>query len=97
LSRDNGRIRRKRMKKKKPKWVKIISMILGIIVVLGVSGYFYIAYHPQVIVGFIQKALYPNNAEINPTNPQKESAKNVREESHFIETLKARKIFSSKS
>ena len=38
------------------KVLKVIGIILCVLIVIGVTGYFFLMTHTQVIVGFIQKA-----------------------------------------
>ena len=52
---------------KKHKALKIIGIILGILLVLGIGLYFYVTSHTQIVVGVIQKGIYgdssPNSFE----------------------------------
>ena len=52
---------------KKHKSLKVIGIILGILLALGIGFYFYVTSHTQIVVGFIQKGIYsessPNSFE----------------------------------
>lgn len=61
------------------KVLKVFLAIIAVFLIIGISGYFYVAYHPQVVVGIIQKALYPEGKEINPVEPQNVPDRKVRE------------------
>lgn len=61
------------------KVLKVFLAIIAVFLIIGISGYFYVAYHPQVVVGIIQKALYPKGKEINPVGPQNVPDRKVRE------------------
>lgn len=54
-------------KPKKHKMLKVIGIILGILLALGVVLYFYVTSHTQIVVGVIQKGMYgdgsPNSFE----------------------------------
>ena len=54
-------------KPKKQKMLKVIGIILGILLALGVVLYFYVTSHTQIVVGVIQKGMYgdgsPNSFE----------------------------------
>lgn len=54
-------------KPQKHKILKVIGLILGILLALGVGLYFYITSHTQIVVGVIQKGMYgdgsPNSFE----------------------------------
>ena len=54
-------------KPKKHKMLKVIGLILGILLALGVVLYFYVTSHTQIVVGVIQKGMYgdgsPNSFE----------------------------------
>ena len=49
------------------KALKIVGIILGILLALGIGFYFYVTTHTQIVVGFIQKGIYgdssPNSFE----------------------------------
>lgn len=64
---------------KKHKGIKIAGIVLGIIVLIFAGGYLYVCYHPQVIVGIIQSALYQNGQEINPDKPLHEPNTQLKE------------------
>ena len=52
---------------KKYNALKVIGIILGILLALGIGLYFYLTTHPQILVGIIQKGIYgdssPNSYE----------------------------------
>lgn len=48
--------------KKTHKALKIIGIILGILLALGIGFYFYVTSHTQIVVGFIQKGIYGENS-----------------------------------
>lgn len=54
-------------KLKRHKVLKIIGIIFGILLALGIGFYFYVTSHTQIVVGFIQKGMYgdssPNSFE----------------------------------
>ena len=54
-------------KSKRHKALKIIGIILGILLALGIGLYFYVTSHTQIFVGMIQKGMYgdssPNSFE----------------------------------
>lgn len=54
-------------KMKRHKVLKIIGIIFGILLALGIGFYFYVTSHTQIVVGFIQKGMYgdssPNSFE----------------------------------
>lgn len=54
-------------KLKRHKVLKIIGIIFGILLALGIGFYFYVTSHTQIVVGFIQKGIYgessPNSFE----------------------------------
>lgn len=58
---------KKRETRKKHKALKVIGVILGILLVLGIGSYFYLTTHTQILVGIIQKGMYgdgsPNSFE----------------------------------
>ena len=69
----------KRKKHRGRKILKVFSVSVAALIILGISGYFYIAFHPQVIVGLIQSVLYPDGKEINPADPQNTPDRKIRD------------------
>ena len=47
---------------KKHKALKIIGIILGILLALGIGLYFYVTSHTQIVVGVIQKGIYGDSS-----------------------------------
>ena len=54
-------------KTRKHKALKMIGIVLGILLTLGIGSYFYVTTHTQIVVGVIQKGMYgdgsPNSFE----------------------------------
>ena len=54
-------------KRKKPRWLKMVGIIIGVIGILITGLFFYLTSHTQIIVGVIQKFMYqdsqPNSYE----------------------------------
>lgn len=47
---------------KKHNALKMIGIILGILLALGIGMYFFITTHTQILVGVIQKVMYGDNS-----------------------------------
>ena len=57
--------------RKKHSVLKVVCIVLGVLLILGIGLYFYVATHTQLVVGLIQKGMYgdgsPNTfAPLNP-------------------------------
>ena len=66
------------------KVVKIIGIILCILIVIGVIGYFFLMTHTQIIVGFIQKASSETVNTKNSYEPLREPYKGVKKNGQYV-------------
>ena len=68
------------------KVLKIIGIILGVLVVLGISGYFILMTHTQIIVGFIQNASKDQVNTQNLYEPLNEPIEGLKNNGQYIIT-----------
>lgn len=72
-----------REKAKKFKPLKIVLIILSVIVVLGVTGFFIAATHTQIVIGLIQK-LADNGKPLNSYEPLNEPQNGLKENGQYL-------------
>lgn len=68
------------------KVLKIIGIILGVLVILGISGYFILMTHTQIIVGFIQNASKDQVNTQNLYKPLNEPIEGLKNNGQYIIT-----------
>ena len=70
------------------KVLKIIGIIFGVLVILGISGYFILMTHTQIIVGFIQNASKDQVNTKNLYEPLNEPIEGLKNNGQYIITEK---------
>ena len=68
---------------KKHKALKVILIVLSILVVLGISGFFIAATHTQMVVGFLQK-IADNGKPLNSYEPLNEPQNVLKENGQYL-------------
>ena len=68
---------------KKHKALKVILIVLAVIVVLCIGGFFIVATHTQIVVGFLQK-MADNGKPLNSFEPLNEPQNGLKENGQYL-------------